>query len=38
MISNSLKFTINGEIFLFLIESNQYSTEVEIIDNGSGNH
>jgi signal transduction histidine kinase len=35
-LSNSLKFTKNGFIYIILRDFDDYSIEVEIIDNGSG--
>jgi signal transduction histidine kinase len=35
-ISNSLKFTKNGEIFIALIDLDSFTMEIEIINNGSG--
>ena len=35
-VSNSLKFTKNGFVYIILRDFDEYSVEVEIIDNGSG--
>ncbi len=35
-ISNSLKFTRNGEVYIILRDLDSYTLEIEIIDNGSG--
>ena len=37
-LSNSLKFTKNGFIYIILKDFDEYSIEIEIIDNGSGIH
>ncbi len=35
-ISNSLKFTKNGEVYIVLRDLDNYTLEIEIVDNGSG--
>jgi signal transduction histidine kinase len=36
LIGNSLKYTKNGEIFIFLKDFDTFTLEIEDIDNGSG--